>query len=135
MDSDAIVNVAPMTVLYVRGQPDAPISVQAPAAFRELEEKLGSLRGRRFYGAIHDGEYRACVAVRPGDDTGALALAQGWIEGGKYVRRRFRGWDGNVAIIEPSFTELCARADYDPSRPTLEYYRSQRELHLMAPVR
>jgi len=37
----------------------------ARAAFNQLEGKLASLRGRKFYGTFQPvtGEYRACVAI------------------------------------------------------------------------
>ncbi|MBI2900418.1 MAG: hypothetical protein HYY17_09540 [Planctomycetes bacterium] len=42
------------------------------AAFDRLEAKVGSLKGRRFFGALRQGEYRACVAIEPGDEPAAL---------------------------------------------------------------
>jgi hypothetical protein len=42
----------------------------------ELEDVIGSLRGRKFYGAFAEsGEYRVCVGFREGDDAGAPS---GW---------------------------------------------------------
>src|SRR5207245_2099201 len=46
----------------------------ARAAFDEVESKLPSLRGRKFYGTYHEGEYRASVAMNEGDTPHALQL-------------------------------------------------------------
>jgi hypothetical protein len=50
-----------LRVMYVSRRDSAPNA--APAAFEELERKLGNLRGRKFYGAFfpREDEYRACV--------------------------------------------------------------------------
>ncbi len=60
------VTIQDMEVMCVRaeGGPQG-----ARDAFERLEAKLPSLRGRKFYGAYHAGEYRACVALQPGDDS------------------------------------------------------------------
>lgn len=55
-------------------------------AWAELEQALGSLRGRRFYGVLdpESREYRACVELRRGDDPQMLELELGTLPGGRY---------------------------------------------------
>lgn len=106
----------------------------ASAAFSTLEAPLGSLCGRRFYGAYLGGEYRACVAIEPGDDPAALGLERWRIPGGRYERRRLTAWRGHADEIERTFDEMAEDLEYDPTRPSIEFYRSERELDLLQPV-
>jgi len=110
-------------------------------AFRLLESKLPGLRGRRFYGAIHvlEGrpeEYYACVERDPGDDPTAMAVEEGVLPGGLYVRRKLTGWKAIVDAGQlPSIgREMAQLYSLDPTRPELEFYRSMEELHLLLPV-
>jgi len=105
-----------------------------PAAFDALEAPLGSLRGRRFYGTYLAGEYRACVAIEPGDDPVALGLEKWSIPGGTYERRRLLDWADHVDDIARNFAEMAGELEYDQSRPSIEFYRSARELVLLQPV-
>ena len=122
-------------VMYVAGAAGRPIAEQAPEAFRQLEAKVTSLHGRRFYGVVIGDEYRACVAIHPDDDAGALSLARWTIPGGRYVRRKIPNWETNLHLIGSTFETLQRRDDFDASRPCVEFYRSRQELLLMAPVR
>jgi hypothetical protein len=69
--ADSVVVLAEVPVLYVRAErgPEG-----AAAAFAALERALGGPRGRRFYGWLKDGEYRACVVKKASDDAEALGL-------------------------------------------------------------
>ncbi len=75
----------------------------ARAAFDELESKLPSLRGRKFYGTYHEGEYRACVAMNEGDDPHAIKLST-WVirEGGICARRSMTGSRRSKRSLQPS---------------------------------
>jgi hypothetical protein len=134
MIQENIVQIDDIAVIYVAGERGRPISEQAPAAFDMLEAKLPSLRSRRFYGVVVDGEYRACVALRPEDDRDHLAQPKWTIPGGKYVRLKIGDWEEHRDQIGPVMARLRDRKDLDVSRPCIEYYRSQRELLLMAPI-
>jgi hypothetical protein len=134
MPNDTVVSLPDIPVMFVAGERGRPIPEQAPGAFRKLEAKLPSLEHRKFYGAAVGDEYRACVAVDPGEEPSALPHPTWTIPGGKYVRRRIPDWEGNLHQIGPAFAELRARYEVDPSRPFIEHYRSQRELLLMVPV-
>jgi len=71
-NKDQIVEFGGFEVVYVSGERGQPIPEQAPAAFDALEARLPTLRKKRFYGAVIDGAYRACVAVDK--DTSTLDL-------------------------------------------------------------
>src|SRR5690242_15342875 len=109
-----------------------------PAAFDLLESKLPTLKGRKFYGTFQprpDGEeYYACVARIDSDDPERMQLETGVIPGGWYARRRFPDWEKNLSKIAATFEEMARINDVDPSRPSLEFYRSQAELILFLPV-
>jgi len=135
---DTIVDRPPVEVLRVR----ADLHGAGPkAAFDELESKIPSLRGRRFYGTIRmtpEGEeYHACVERLATDDPARLGLESAVIPGGRYVRRKVLHWEEIVAAgrMAELGADLAARFDIDPSRPSLEFYRSMTELHVLMPVR
>ncbi len=135
MTGESVVNLPDILVMFTLGERGRPIAEQAPAAFRRLEAPLASLKGRRFYGAELDGEYRACVTISPDDDPDRLPHQTWTLPGGRYARRRIPDWEANLHLIAPTFQALCRRPDLDYMRPVIEYYRSQRELLVMVPVR
>jgi len=115
--------------------------VDEPAAigrgWAELEEAVGSLHGRKFYGAFDAAarEYRVCVEIRDNDDPDALGLELGKLPGGRYLRVRLRGEPPAVYdLIGPTFEKLAGRADSDPSRPGIEFYRRRDVIDLLQPV-
>ena len=125
---------------------DAPVMFRRAAdeqssitrAVREVEGAVGSLRGRKFYGAFDpDGrEYRFCVGLVEGDDPAALGLEQGTLPGGRYARVRLEGEPPALyELIAPTFEQLAQRPDRDPSRPGIEFYRRHDVVELLLPVR
>ena len=102
----------------------------AAEAFRQLEARLPGLKGRRFYGTFQppDGPYRACVAIEPGDDPRA-------IPGGEYGRAKLDNWENHIPEIGRTFERMARECERDPSRPSVEFYRSQKELVLLFPVK
>jgi hypothetical protein len=109
----------------------------------ECEQAVGSLRGRKFYGAAvegafqgsGDGEYRICVQLRDGDDPAALGFEVGTLPGGRYARVRLEGQPPEVyRLIGPVFERLAERPDCDPSRPVIEFYRRHDVIDLLQPV-
>ena len=110
-----------------------------PAAFRLLESKLPTLKGRKFYGTFQitpSGEvYYACVARSDSDDVGRMKLETGVIPGGWYARRTLRDWQDKIPQLPYIFQEMARGQDVDPTRPSLEFYRSQSELQLFLPLR
>jgi DNA gyrase inhibitor GyrI len=136
---DTIVDLPDIPVMYVAGEAGRPIAEQAPKAMQALEAQLGSLKQRRFYGvgvrtAAGD-EYRACVTLDAGSDLATSSLTRWTIPGGRYARRRIADWEQKIALIAPTFAELRAHHEVDPTRPWIEFYRSRRELLVMVPVR
>jgi hypothetical protein len=131
---DRVVDFPDTAVSYVASDAERPIHEQAPAAFRALEATLTTLRGRRFYAALVGPEYRACVALRPEDQHTHKSLQRWTIPGGRYARRMIADYHTNIPAIGDAFAEMRRRPDYDPSRPCVEYYRSQDEVYVMVPV-
>jgi hypothetical protein len=106
-------------------------------AWAELEETVGSLRGRKFYGVFDpiSHEYRACVELRSGDDPRRLGLELGGLAGGRYARVRLTGEPPAVyARIAPTMERLAQRPDSDPDRPSIEFYRRRDVIDLLQPV-
>lgn len=126
-------------------RPDVPVMYVESAtgfagaadAFDRLEAKLPGLTGRKFYGTWEPpaGPYRACVAIEPGDDATALGLATWIIPGGTYGRRTLRNWEDHVPEIGRIFQQMREENGPDVGRPSIEFYRSQKELVLFLPVR
>lgn len=101
----------------------------------EVEDAVGSLRGRKCYGAFEGGEYRVCVQVREGDDAAALGLEVGELPGGRYARLRLKGEPPALyELIGPTFESLAQRADRDPTRPGIEFYRRHDVIDLLLPI-
>jgi len=109
-------------------------------AMHRLESKLPSLKGRRFYGTfrllLQGEEYFACVEKVVGEDPASLDLSAGTIPGGPYVRRKVKGWERIIAEgkLGSIFEEMANYYHVDRSRPSIEFYRSMSELHLLVPV-
>ena len=106
----------------------------AGEAFDSLEARLPSLKGRKFYGTLLHGEYRACVAIEAPDAPAAMGLETWTIPGGAYVRRKLPDWPEHITEIGQIFGALAAEHLRDPARPNVEFYRSQKELLLFMAV-
>lgn len=131
-----------MIVSTVLNQPIEVLCIKASEgvagareAFERLEGALPALKGRRFYGALDaEGVYRACVA-RQDDDRLMNASLQPWtLPGGWYARTRITQWPDHIPEIATAFKAMAARYACDASRPSIEHYRSQRELILLMPI-
>jgi hypothetical protein len=118
-------------VMYVKAE-NGPTG--AEQAFHALETILPSLRGRRFYGVYLNGEYRACVALLPNDDPESLGLETWTIPGGDYFRAKLVDWRKKLPEIAKEFNAMAGRVSTDLTRPNIEYYQSQSELHLFLPM-
>lgn len=110
-------------------------------AFDLLESRMNGLTGRKMYGVFYpqSDEYFACVLLDEQfpDDMG---FERGSIPGGKYARQRLEGWSSKIPQIKTTFDQLEQaisdnKLEIDPVRPSIEYYRSFRELICMLPVR
>ena len=105
---------------------------QAPAAFDALEARLPTLKRKKFYGVVIDGAYRACVAVD--EDTRTLDLPRWVIPAGRYAVGKITDWVQHRDAIGPTVAALRRRSDFDAIRPLIEFYRSEAELRLLAPM-
>src|SRR5581483_6896252 len=87
VDTSILVGVARESALLMVERSDVPVlfkrcideQAAITRAWAELEESVGSLRGRKFYGVFdpNSHEYRACVELREGDDPRGLGLERG----------------------------------------------------------
>lgn len=112
----------------------------AKQSFTDLENKIDNkLSGRKFFGVVYSNEdsmtYRACVEKQSDEDAEKLGLKDGVIPGGKYIRVKINDWIEKLDQIGNHCMAISELYPVDDSRPTIEYYRSQKELHLMVPVR
>lgn len=107
-------------------------------AFNQLESKLDTLKGRKFYGCLtgppETGTYRACVALISTDNPKVLGLDTWTIPEGKYLRTKIINWPGQEHLIGQTFKEMSQTTNIDTSRPYIEFYRSQKELILLLPT-
>lgn len=107
-------------------------------AWERLESKLASLKGRRFYGLtfFEEGHLVYYAGLEPVDDEEIRALGFPTLplKGGKYARVKLMDWNDHTDEIGPIFDELMEEYKKDPTGPTVEFYRSQTELHLMIPL-
>jgi len=109
-------------------------------AMHRLESKLPSPRGRKFYGTFRmlpDGEeYFACVERIDSDDPGQMGLGVGTIPGGLYLRRKLSDWQKVIAAgkLGEQFQEMLQNCNPDRGRPSIEFYRSMAEMHLLEPA-
>jgi len=103
-------------------------------AWDKLEAPLPTLKGRKFYGTYLNGEYRACVALHKDDDPAALGLDAWVIPGGAYARRKMVNWSEHADEIGATFAAMAEEYPGDPTRPSIEFYRSQTELQLLLPI-
>ena len=128
----------PVARVKAQGGPEG-----AKEAFVELESRMPSLRGRKMYGVFYVGEdaedYYACVKLDE-DHADDMGLERATIPGGRYARRRIKGWSGNEHQIATWFQELeqeCLDSglELDRDRPGVEFYRSTRDMIIMVPVK
>jgi hypothetical protein len=132
--TEAIVERDEIAVMFKRVS-DFPAGISK--GWADLEEAIGSLRGRKFYGAVDRaaGEYWVCVEIREGDDPEELGLEVGSLPGGRYLRARLQGEPPGVYdLIAPTFDRLAHAALPDPTRPSIEFYRRRDSIDLLMPI-
>jgi DNA gyrase inhibitor GyrI len=57
------------------------------------------------------------------------------IPGGRYLIRTIADWEQHRDSIGTIIAALLDRADTDRTRPVIEFYRSQAELRILAPIK
>jgi len=108
------------------------------AAWDRLESKLSSLKGRKFYGlTVCEGSQLAYFAgLEPVNDeeVASLGFPTMMIKGGKYARVKLFDWQNHTDKIGEIFDQLMEDFQLDRNGGSVEYYRSQSELHLLIPL-
>jgi hypothetical protein len=127
-------------------QPDIQLAVcraaEFPAGIKDswerLESRLASLRGRKFYGLtfFEEGQLVYYAGLEPMDENESVSLGfpMMTLKGGKYARVKLMDWPEHADEIGPILGELMEAYEKDAQGPTVEFYRSQSELHLMIPL-
>lgn len=122
-------------VMFVQS-PNGPAG--AGEAFNKLETRLASLKGRKFYGTYQysTGEYRACVALENDLEPKQLGFEVSTIPGGKYAQEKLKDWHQYVDEIPVIFQKMSQEFQerIDSNRPSIEFYKSQKELILLLPI-
>ncbi len=117
--------------------PDGPHS--AEDTFRRLENHLSSMRKRKFYGLtrLEEGNltYLACVNMEGGADRDFVEGQKVTLEKGKYEREKISDWKKNLGQIPAVIDRVAAESSVDSERYVTEFYRSEKELFLMIPIK
>ncbi len=93
------------------------------------------MKGRKIYGTFYKGIYHACATIHEDDNPAAIGLGTETIPGGKYVSRKLDDWPQHIKEIGPWFMDMTKKVDWDENRPSIEYYRSMKELIMYLPVK
>jgi len=105
-------------------------------AFQRLEQ-LVPLKGNRFF-ATFDAvtrEYRACVALKPGQTGAQWGLPEDVLPGGQYAVAKLTGpFAEIVRRIAPTLAQMRQEHARDPARLPIEYYKRHTEIVLYLPV-
>lgn len=108
-------------------------------AFDKLESKLSTLKGRKFYGLVFgippNDEYRACVETEDENESSRLNLNTYIIPGGKFIQERIKNWNDNLHLIGETFQKLAHQYQVDNTRPSVEFYRSMRDMLITLPIK
>jgi hypothetical protein len=130
-----IVDLQDLKLMVVRAN-EFPSGLKT--AWDRLESGLSSLKGRKFYGVSrYEGSqmvYFAGVVPVSDEEVKALGIPTMTVKGGKYARAKLLDWPNHTDKIKQIFSELARDFPMDPDGWTLEYYRSQSELHLLVPL-
>ncbi len=130
------VQIPDLRLAVVRAERDREPEIKA--AWQNLESKLSSLKGRKFYGVCCEEKSGAVyyAGLEPIDvkEIESLGLPTLTVKGGKYARAKLSDWHNHTDQIGPILDDLRKTFPTDPTRPVLEHYRSHSELHLLAPL-
>jgi len=109
-----------------------------PAAFHRLEQALVTLKGRRFYGVatpLKEGvAYHAAAEAADAHEASRLNLEPLKVQAGEWLQHKMFDWKGVAHTIGDTIDRIASTHTIDHGRPTLEFYRSERELRLLIPV-
>lgn len=131
-----IVDLPEIKIMYVLSSQGVQGSKEA---FDRLESKLPTLKGRKFYGLVFgappNDKYWAGVVLTDGDSPKELGFEIGVIPGGKYVQERVNNWHVSTRLIGETFQKLSKQYEVDFSRPSVEFYRSMRDMLVRLPIK
>jgi hypothetical protein len=103
-------------------------------AWNELESQLPTKSGRKFYGLtipVHSQiEYYACVIPQKNESLNGKWFQ---IERGKFARVKLLNWKQHTDKISVIIDQLIQVYHPDMKAISLEYYKSEKELHLLVP--
>jgi DNA gyrase inhibitor GyrI len=105
-------------------------------AFVRLEHVV-PLKGNRFFATFDAAtrEYRACVALKAGENAEQYGLPEAVLAGGKYATANLVGAFAEiVARIGETFELMRQEHGRDPSRLPIEYYKRHTEIVLYLPI-
>src|SRR5581483_3833535 len=102
-------------------------------------EAAVSLKRRKCYGVFfrETGEYRSAVSVLEDDHDFIIGLEKGLLSGGFYARVKLQNPHAIPNIgdeIRKSAQAVEEKYKHDPTRPDIEFYRSEGDLHLLFPI-
>jgi hypothetical protein len=110
-------------------------------AMDAIESRLETLKGRKMYGLAYETArgmdyYAGLVPKGEAEERKFSELGFGIleIEVGACARVKLRDWSSRIDQIGPTFGAMIEEYGIDPSKPQIEYYRSQTELHLLLPL-
>jgi hypothetical protein len=130
------VEMPDLHLVVVRATRDQEPEIKA--AWKTLEARLPSLKGRKFYGVCRREEsewvYYAGLEPLDANEIDSLGFLTLSVKGGTYARAKLADWHNHTDQIPAIFDELEKTFRTDPARPNLEHYRSHSELHLLVPV-
>ena len=116
---------------------DFPIGVEY--SFKKMESILQKSKKRKFFGMInHMGNeiiYQACATFIRGDEDLDNGLEKIKIPGGQYILYTLENYRKNAHLVKEIFEEIGNKYLIDPYRPQLEYYKNNKELEIMLPIR
>lgn len=111
----------------------------ATRAFLDLESRLSTLKGRKFFGVIIGvfprEKYRACVKITDEDNPKLMGPEVWTIPGGRYARVKIKDWQRNLKKIGAAFESMAKECEVDSQRPFVEFYRSLKEVILFLPIK
>jgi hypothetical protein len=126
-----IIQQPPLRLITVKAK-SFPEGIRA--SWQELETKR-KIKGRKAYGLIYGNEYFAGLVSDGELEERVTGLHVVEVPGGPWARIKVEDWNQKTGQIGPLFAQMATEHEVDLSRPSMEFYRSFTELHLLLPVK
>lgn len=109
------------------------------AAFKKLEDMVGSVQDRVFYGISRPDEnrniiYKAGAAEAFNGEAGQLGCEKFLLRKGLYRVERIRDWRGQEQKIGEAFMQLLQYPALDTDFPCVEWYMGDAEVMCMVRI-